>query len=313
MTLNMKRIIVLISFLTTMHLHAMQSIQQPQSFEDLKKVLENAPAEIADKIIRQYFKDLLASSINMKDLQKKVIDFSRQGSFFYGIANSKEGQQIVSYAAQSICKRLINNIQQTFDNMKKEKLKNPNYQPAWIENLYPNLTKNGINAVNKDGGNALHILLQYPKISLVVIENLIACGIDVNKQDNDGETPLLSAAFQYNIPAMQLLIQNGAQIEMPGEMIIYDLIKWYKYKDANWREEHDADLYKTLEFLLKNGAKVNYYKIFKVANNPETSRWLSDLIYSYAGQSGIPYLQERSNEQPYKYTQEQPGKRRKTE
>ena len=47
---------------------------------------------------------------------------------------------------------------------------------------------------------------------LNVLKELIAAGADINKEDNDGETALMSAANEGHVECLKELIAAGADI-----------------------------------------------------------------------------------------------------
>ncbi|QOZ65882.1 ankyrin repeat domain-containing protein [Bradyrhizobium arachidis] len=64
------------------------------------------------------------------------------------------------------------------------------------------------NLSNDEGQSFLHRYAAH--LNLTGIEVFIACGADINKQDNIGMTPLHYAAFNGQLPALRALFNAGA-------------------------------------------------------------------------------------------------------
>ncbi len=101
------------------------------------------------------------------------------------------------------------------------------------------MTELHINGAKADIKNIYNFTLLHQINDTKTLEHLINLGLDVNAQNNEGNTPLHLAS---NVENAKLLLKNGAKIDVRnnwGETPIF-------YKDA-----------KTTEFLISKGANVN--------------------------------------------------------
>lgn len=126
-----------------------------------------------------------------------------------------------------------------------------------------------VRAVNDDDDTALHILINERNTAdinenLEIIDILIENEIDINWQNNDGNTPLHCATEIENINYVNILLDNGARTdlknaegELPkdialkyGELEIFSLLrensdvcqeKYKNYDDFNEETEYDDD------------------------------------------------------------------------
>lgn len=53
--------------------------------------------------------------------------------------------------------------------------------------------------------------------NFVEVEELLACGADINVQDEKGWSPLMYAAASQNVKITQILMDNGANTELRGK------------------------------------------------------------------------------------------------
>ena len=66
---------------------------------------------------------------------------------------------------------------------------------------------------NKEGQTPLMIAIDN-SFSLSTISQLIELGCDVNAQDVDGNTPLHSSMYIDNQPAFEILLSQGARVDV---------------------------------------------------------------------------------------------------
>jgi ankyrin repeat protein len=109
------------------------------------------------------------------------------------------------------------------------------------------------------------------------VELLIAKRADVNAKNKHGETPLWEAAARGNLEFLELLIANGADVNVKddclGDTPLHKAI-WRGDRitsDSRWEEQAKEFFKKLLELLIAKGANVNaknnYGKThWKVAN-----------------------------------------------
>lgn len=64
-----------------------------------------------------------------------------------------------------------------------------------------------------DGTGALHMAAMKGQVEM--IKQLLAAGAEVDLRDNEGRTPLLAAAERGECGAIELLLENGAELESP--------------------------------------------------------------------------------------------------
>jgi hypothetical protein len=64
-----------------------------------------------------------------------------------------------------------------------------------------------------DGTGALHMAAMKGQVEM--IKQLLAAGAEVDLRDNEGRTPLLSAAERGECGAIELLLESGAELESP--------------------------------------------------------------------------------------------------
>lgn len=114
-----------------------------------------------------------------------------------------------------------------------------------IFNLLEKFPEMDINAKNNDGLTALHGAVSAQDIDSIAI--LLACGANINAQDNDGQTPIYKAFFTYGAERAEILrifLLKGVDLNIKtrdGGNILFDYILT-KDKDV-------------VEFLIKNGFK----------------------------------------------------------
>jgi hypothetical protein len=76
--------------------------------------------------------------------------------------------------------------------------------------LFKDLDFADINAVNCEGGNALHVAVLWGDVEAVRL--LIAAGINVNQPGDLGHTPLHEACMRGNLDVVKLLVEGGADV-----------------------------------------------------------------------------------------------------
>ena len=65
-----------------------------------------------------------------------------------------------------------------------------------------------------DAGDAHKAVLRAANGGEPVLKQLVASGIPVDATDDDGETALMEAADKGNLVAVQILLRNGAQVNL---------------------------------------------------------------------------------------------------
>jgi len=108
-------------------------------------------------------------------------------------------------------------------------------------------------AVDDEEGKASKYLVDHPLHLAIDMDNvervreLLASGIDINKKSNQYEyTPTYIAAFEGHIDCLRLLIENGADVNIPNK---------YNYTPTHIAaEKGHVDC---LRLLIENGADVN--------------------------------------------------------
>jgi len=131
------------------------------------------------------------------------------------------------------------------------------------EEVYKLLVAEGadVNIKQQNGKTILHLLIDVRLSSgfhpLEIIEWLIKNGSDVNAKDDDGLTPIFLAVMAYRKEAVQLLVNNGAYLN-----IISKLALWYTEETTplDWAitiedTNIEEDFVGIAELLRKNGAK----------------------------------------------------------
>lgn len=82
-------------------------------------------------------------------------------------------------------------------------------------------------AQNKAGQNVLHILAGKPN-QTEIIKYFLAKGVDVNKADKEGNTPIMAAASAREIAALELFLPNAKNINaqnLKGESALTNAVK----------------------------------------------------------------------------------------
>ncbi|ORX44721.1 ankyrin [Piromyces finnis] len=73
-----------------------------------------------------------------------------------------------------------------------------------------------LNVPNNKGETPIFTIINIPNYSidekLIIIDSLIKRGTDINFEDNDGYTPLICAIQTGSLPIIELLIENGANV-----------------------------------------------------------------------------------------------------
>lgn len=102
-----------------------------------------------------------------------------------------------------------------------------------------------VNAVNEKGRNPLHAIAYHTK-DIAVFKYFLGKGVDVNLQDNGGDSPFMNAANSNDLAVVKLL---------------FPYVKNINAKDENGRSalamavnRNDVDV---VDFLLKKGADIN--------------------------------------------------------
>lgn len=80
-----------------------------------------------------------------------------------------------------------------------------------------------------------------------VLRMLIDCGADVRRRDRDGRTALHMVAFADNLSLAEVLVENGAELD-----VLDDIIGETPLNTAAAHDRHDM-----MRFLLERGADVN--------------------------------------------------------
>ena len=117
--------------------------------------------------------------------------------------------------------------------------------------LLPSMNVNALGADPLQGRAALHVAAQSGNI--VAIKFLLAHGAKVDLRNSECETPLHEAAFWARPEAIKVLLDAGADINLPT--LDYDYTALHnvlKYKRFVSPEQHE-----TIELLLDQGLDVN--------------------------------------------------------
>jgi len=129
--------------------------------------------------------------------------------------------------------------------------------------------------VNKrlvNGKNLLHLAIE-KKAEINTIKVLIENGADVNAKDDNGKTPLISAALLNAIDVVDLLIKNGADVN-PIERNRRTFMKlasgFFKQQISDKLLNHGADPY-----LLQIPKDCNFQKDFQ---HLSIKKWRSILL-----------------------------------
>ncbi len=70
-----------------------------------------------------------------------------------------------------------------------------------------------VNVLDTQGNNALHIALSSNRCSAAVIKALVAYGVDLNRPNGTGMTPVRYAALTGNLPAVAVLLAAGCRLQ----------------------------------------------------------------------------------------------------
>ena len=115
------------------------------------------------------------------------------------------------------------------------------------------------NATNKDGQNVLHFLANRPN-QTEIINYFISKGVDVNKVDNDGNTPLIIAASGRDAGIVSLLLPISKNINnqnKKGESALTKTVQSGTAENVSLLLEKGADA----KVLDKDGNNLGFYLI----------------------------------------------------
>ncbi|KAF7496334.1 Putative ankyrin repeat protein [Sarcoptes scabiei] len=138
------------------------------------------------------------------------------------------------------------------------------------------LGKAGANINLKDlshGNSTLHFACQYSvPTGLDLIEYLIANGANINEQNNDGFTPLLTAIlndYNINVPVVKILLRSGADPNQAGQYGITPLLATIRRSSDHFDEGNE-----TVQILIDFDCNINE-KEFQGQRSGETALNLS--------------------------------------
>jgi hypothetical protein len=149
--------------------------------------------------------------------------------------------------------------------------------------LYTRILENNLTAVNQilntgldvnspidgDGGTALHTACYMGNNEMC--ELLLSRGADINKENEEGKTPLYSAIREHNTDTVDFLLKHGA--------IIYN--SWYELPyDATCDALYDAidvNDFECVRLLLNNGATIYSDAFFLAADCDK----MTNLLFEY--------------------------------
>ena len=119
------------------------------------------------------------------------------------------------------------------------------------------LLSNGVNsnAKNHRGETALHVLSRCgpdSKDSVRVARLLLECGVDVNMQDNDHDSPLHSASYNGKLEIVRELLNHGANASAKNKRDEVPL-----HQGSQGEYESQADGVRIAQLLLDRGVDVN--------------------------------------------------------
>jgi ankyrin repeat protein len=110
-------------------------------------------------------------------------------------------------------------------------------------------TNNHTNIVMMAAGLGLNLLFGDDEEALANLKMAVDGGLDVNAQNDDGDTALHGAAFRNSIPILQFLVEHGAKLDTKNN------VGWTPLMEAHWtarglfntRPEAEAFLRKAYE------------------------------------------------------------------
>jgi ankyrin repeat protein len=122
------------------------------------------------------------------------------------------------------------------------------YEDIWHENDCPNLkkilTRENCNKQDSNGNNLLHHLANSLLIeNNKMCETLFDVGVDINKKNTEGNTPLHIAVSKNYITMIQFLLEKKVNIKVKNNKGMIPL--------------HGARCTKVVEMLINNGADIN--------------------------------------------------------
>jgi len=144
-----------------------------------------------------------------------------------------------------------------------------NYDTEMLNILLSKKYKADINATDSQGNNALFFVFEkdilpggltsgfYQNRRENSIEKLINNGIDINKRNIYGKTPLMRASELYDFSILKVLIKNGADVNLQdnnGDTTLFYVVNNY------YDSEHLSDFYKyknRFEYLLRKQANID--------------------------------------------------------
>ncbi len=133
--------------------------------------------------------------------------------------------------------------------------------------LLPSLNVNALEADRLQGRAALHMAAQTG--SVPAIQFLLANGAEVDLPNSEGETPLHEAAFWAHPEAIRALLDAGADLRLPtGDYSFTALHNVLKYKNTVTPQQIE-----TITLLLDRGLDVN----------SEADGWGSTLVSTLQG------------------------------
>lgn len=130
----------------------------------------------------------------------------------------KNNRNLVWWAAKLLKLELLQNLVQKGANFNlTDKNPKPTFAGSaqrWLSNVIFKITGFSTHTESEYGQSPLHVLLNHDHLSteklIPFLETFKNANADLNIRDKNKETPLMIAAQQRNLPAIQWLLQNGA-------------------------------------------------------------------------------------------------------
>jgi ankyrin repeat protein len=137
-------------------------------------------------------------------------------------------------------------------------------------------TNNHTNFLMMSAGLGLNALLADDQDALTMVKTAIDLGLDVNAQNDDGDTAMHGAAFRNDIPILQYLIDHGAKLDVKNK------IGWTPLMEAHWTARGLFNTRPEAEAFLR--------KAYAAEGLPETVPTREDAIEKLVNSKGGPII-----------------------